>query len=84
MDWSPVLQFISDQWPALLVLLYTYFQGAVIRSSQAVKTLELKDAIQNAHDKIDKNNSGKSSADIVDEFLKSSAAKPSNGTGSTK
>jgi hypothetical protein len=61
--------FLIAQGPAILILVYAYMNGKVIRAQQDLKNLQLEKAIKDAHEKIDSKFANMSDAAIVDAIL---------------
>ena len=64
-----VVDFLVAQGPAILVLVYSYMNGKVIRANNNAQIVKLQSDIAAAHAKIDALIAGKSDPDAINALL---------------
>lgn len=74
-----LMQFFSDQWPAFILLAYSYMNAKVIRAENAIRVSELQAQIKENHEKVQTMFSGKSDADVVNSVASPGGVQPGTG-----
>lgn len=63
------IQFLKEVGPLLGVLIVSFLHGEVVRAQNEKRISDLELKIKENHEKVDRDNAGRSDADIVaDEF----------------